>query len=147
MQAPRDVGSRLAARFAGAGRAVAAGAGDAAKVTGATIDRLQLTSAKFVGAFQATLTAAATLAAAVEYQESADGSNWDAAVPLQASTVIATGAGGGSTENALVTFDMNLVPRKRYIRFNVTPDLSAGAADICTWAASLVGTGYLAPIS
>jgi hypothetical protein len=45
-------------------------------------------------------------------------------------TVVATGGTGGSTEFARKETDVDLTPRKRYVRFNATPDLSAGATDV-----------------
>jgi hypothetical protein len=109
------------------GSLTAGGTGDAGALTGATIDRLGYGSASFVISYKTTLAAAATLSFAVEYQESADGTNWDTATALQASTVARTGAVTNGT--GLVEFSLNLEPRKRYIRFNFTPDLSAANTD------------------
>lgn len=108
---------------------VAAGAGDNSAVTGVTIDRLGYMAAKLVLAWSATLAANKKLSLAVEYQESADGSSWDTAVVLQALAAVATDSGAGSTMRGITEFDLNLKARKRYIRFNFTPDLDAGATD------------------
>lgn len=105
----------------------AGGAGDNTALTGATINRLGYGSASFVIAYKTTLAATKTLSFAVAYQESADGTNWDTAVTLQASTVAATGALTNST--GTVVFDVNLEGLKQYVRFNFTPDLSATDTD------------------
>lgn len=132
----KNVGAFLKALVCGAFSAVAAGTGDATAVVGATIDRLGYDSAKFIIGYKTSLTAAKTLAFAAEYQESSDGSSWDTAVALQASTVDKTGAvtdGVGEVE-----FNVDLSGKKRYIRFNFTPDLSHTSTDTAVGAAVCV---------
>lgn len=111
----------------GGARVTAAGAGDATKVTGETIDREAYGSAKLSIAYKTTLGASATLTFAVERQESANGTDWDAAVVIQDAAIAKTGAVTGFVGS--VSFDMDFAGYKRYVRFNVTPDLSAGSAD------------------
>lgn len=139
----------LAAKSAGSGKLTAAGTGDNTKVTGTTLDRLSADSrnlhktAKFTFAGQALLGAAATLAVAVEIQDSADGQAWNTAVVLQTSTVEATGGGGGTTEQP--AFELNVemgTTYGRFVRFNVTPDLSAGSVDTATWGAAVQWGAY-----
>jgi hypothetical protein len=136
MDVATDIGSSLYPVACGAATAVAAGTGDLTAVTGATIDRLGFQSCIVTFAYLTTLTAAKTLSIASEYQESADGSSWDTAVALQASTAVKTGAVTafvGTTSHKL-----NLAGKKRYIRFNFTPDLSHTSADTVVIAATAV---------
>lgn len=120
----------------GASTAVAAGAGDATAVTGATIDRLGYGSAKFIISYRTSLTAAKTLSYAAEYQESADGSAWDTATALQTSTVQETGA--LTNQVGKLAFDLDLAGKKRYVRFNFTPDLSHTSTDTVDNAATAI---------
>lgn len=135
-----NVGSMVKVMGGGGSSAVAAGAGDATAVTGATIDRLGYSSAVLAISYRTTLTAAKTLAFAAEYQTSDDGTNWDTAVALQTSTVAKTGAATAS--DGIVEFDLNLNSLKRYIRFNFTPDLNNTASDtaVCTSVVVLGGS-------
>lgn len=128
----RDLGSYVKFAPGGAVDATAAGAGDATKITGDAIDRLAaggpFESAVVHINWRTSLTAAKTLSLALEVQESADNSNWDTAVALFAATVVATGeqtALDGVTEYD----DVDFYTRKRYVRYNVTPDLSHTATD------------------
>ncbi len=125
---------------------LAAGTGDGVKVTGQTVDRktsdgglahsMVLATGWFVD-----LTDTKSLAFAVELQESANDSDWDAAEVVQASTVVqlatATIAYRGVLENAI-----DLMDRKRYIRFNITPELSAGSADEATYHSVAILGGF-----
>lgn len=118
---------------------VAAGAGDGVAITGATIDRLNFESAVVVLPFLAALQQDETLTiSSLEYQESADGSSWDTAVSIDASEVVATGDTGGSNESGQLAVKVDLESKKRYIRFNFTPDLSAGATDTAIVASVVV---------
>jgi hypothetical protein len=132
----------------GAARVTAAGAGDNTAVTGATIDTRGYGSAKFCVAWMTTLASAQTLKIAAEYQESDDNSSWDTAVALQAATTVKTGAATaalGTTEfnvefggKANGTASASQTLGRRYIRFNYTPDLSAGSADTADTSAVAV---------
>lgn len=117
---------------------VAAATEDNVKVTGETIDRQGYDSCVFALTGSSVLTEAKTASIAVEYQDSADGSTWNTAVAMQASTVAATGDTGGSTEDLLVELGLNLRPRQRYVRFNVTLDLSHTSTDTAMWTASAI---------
>lgn len=123
----------------GAASAVAAGAGDATKVTGATINRATYNypgSAKLCISYLTSLTAAKTLSFAVEYEESSDGSSWDTAVAIEAATVVATGALTASVGQR--EYDLDLSARKQYVRYNVTPDLSHTSTDTVVFAANAI---------
>lgn len=133
-----NIGAFIKGTAIGAGIATAAGAGDATKVTGQTIDRDNFFSASIMISYKTTLAEDETLSFAIERQESEDGTTWDTAVAEQSATVAATGATGGSTEYGVVKIDVNLTAQKQYVRYNVTPDLSASGTDTLTWAAACV---------
>lgn len=140
-----DIGKSIKAYYCGAGRLVAAGTGDATAVTGATINRkpaggIGFDSGKLVLPWHAVLTDTKTMALAIEYQESADGSSWDTAVPLLASTVVVTSSGGGAA-TGLYAINLDLSARKQYVRFNYTPDLNASGTDTAEVACVLVAGG------
>jgi len=141
----KDIGSHIKAAVAGASVAssapaivTAGGAGDATKVTGQSIDRQGYESLSLLIPFYAELADTKTFALAVEYQESSDNSNWDTAVVVQASTVKATGATPTTDYHGVAKYDLDLQAKKRYIRFNVTPDLNAANTDIAVWTAVAV---------
>ena len=127
---------------------VAAATEDNVKVTGKTIDLGTGLSRPESGVLEvsgiASLDATETLTIAAELQESSDGSAWDTAVALYAATTVATGVTGGSTGLQWVKeTHIKIKPRKQYIRFNITPDLSRGATDAALWSASFVGAGMM----
>jgi hypothetical protein len=120
----------------------AAGAGDATKVTGETVDLLNYSSATLLIPWFVSLTADKTLTFAAEYQTSADASTWATAVELFAATTVATatGASKGVVQTAL---DTGALPR--YIRFNITPNLSHSGTDVAVYCAVVVkgGSNYV----
>lgn len=137
-----DIGALFVGKAVGAGTATAAGTGDATKVTGQSIDVMTYKSGSLFIAGKAALAEDKTLTYAVEYQLSDDNTNWDTAVAIQAATLAATGDTGGTTEYPVVKLDVDLVAYgKRYVRFNITPDLSASGTDTLTWAAVFVAGG------
>jgi len=144
---PVDLGSYVKAAVVGAGQATAGGSGDDTKVTGQTINRQGYLSGVLVIAFKATLAESKTVSFAVEVQESADGSSWDTAEVLQEATVAATGGAGGSTVYDTVEINENLKGRKKYVRYNITPDLSATDTDTLEWgAAAILGGASTLPV-
>lgn len=129
------------------GNILAAGTGDNTAVTGATIDRFvsvaqgngdtalnAINSGKLVITAKATLTSSQTLSLAVEYQTSTDGSTWATAVSLRSTSALLSATGSTQLE-----YDLNLKSLPRYIRFNYTPDLSAGSTDTAVIAATFLG--------
>jgi hypothetical protein len=134
-----NIGAFLKALVCGAFTATAAGTGDNTAVTGQTIDRSGYQSAKLVFGAVTTLTDAKALKLAVEYQTSVlgDGSDWQTAVPLLASTALVTSS-GGTTEHPTWTYDIDLTGLPRYVRFNFTPDLTASNTDTASGALSVV---------
>ena len=115
----------------------AGGSGDNTKVTGASIDVTGFDSAKLSVGYSATLSASQTLSLAIEMQESADGSNWDTAVVLQTLAVVATATGTGTA-----TINVPISTAKKYVRVNVTPDLSNANTDTATINGQLVLANY-----
>lgn len=140
----QDIGAHVKQVYANgqetaAGVAIVLTAGateDAVKVTGQSIDRLGFDSVSLATTAKATLAATKTLAFAVEYQTSSDDSTWATAVAMQASTVLLTGGGGGTNEEGCLELNLNMEGLPRYIRFNVTPDLSATGTDTAVWTST-----------
>lgn len=130
--ASRQIGAYIAHRNGGSGSLTAGGAGDNTAITGQTIDRQGFGSAAVGIHFRATLAAAATLSLLVQRQQSADGTAWDAAETVKANAVVATGPGGGGTVHGVLEADEDFEMTKRYVRYNVTPDLSAATVDTAT---------------
>lgn len=124
--------------------ATAGGAGDATAIDGDYIDRKGnngiALSAKLVVAFTAALAGGETLSIAAKFQDATDGAGSGVADigDALASTVVATGASGGSTETGTVEMDIDLGSAREFIRSVVTPDLSAGGTDTCNITAVLV---------
>ena len=124
---------------------VAAGTGDNTELTSAAINTKPQGSAGFMAAilaiaYKTTLTAAATLKVTIKIQESADGSNWDAAETLINAETLKTGA--LTNEVGAYELEIDISTRKQYIRFLITMDLSAGATDVFVYGATLIATGY-----
>ncbi len=140
MAVPRkNIGAAIKAVECCAGRLVAAGTGDATKVTGKVVDRMAPGVAGYLSCVvaivaEAVLTASKTLAFAAEIAYSSDGTNFDTAVALQTSTVLLTDSGSGSTIQGCVQFDIDLSAQKRYFRINPTPDLNHTSTDTAHWA-------------
>ena len=134
----QNVGANLAARYAAAGvDATAAGTGDNTEVNGAYIDRSDFFSVKCVIAYTATLAEGETLSIAANLQDatSAAGAGVADFGTAYASTVVATGGTGGSTETGVLELDFDLLTADQFIRLQFTPDLSAGATDVAELAA------------
>jgi len=135
------LGAAANAQATAAGVAIVLTAGateDNVEVEGQTINRQGFSSCVVMIPFLATLAQDKTLSFGVKYQDSADGSTWNTAVVMQAATVAATGDTGGSNESGIVTLNLLLDPLAQYIRFNITPDMSATGTDTAVWAAACV---------
>lgn len=147
----RDIGSQLLIKAAAAGRLVAAGTGDATEITGQTIDRMgargqMYQSAKIAAAYHCVLTDTKTLSIGLKIQESADGSNWDTAEVIYAATVVATAANPALEFTGVKVTDLDLSSRKRYVRFNPTPDLNHSGTDVAEIAVTVtLGGGAVLP--
>ena len=145
-----NIGKMIDTDIAGGKHLIVAGSGtDNAKATGETIDRLKFDSIVLSVAYIATLAATKTLSITIEEQQSADGSIWDTATATLATTVVLTGASGGSTGVLGVTnTNINLASKKRYIRYNITADLSNTSSDTASWLATVTkGGSYTEPTS
>ena len=121
-------------RLSAASAAVAAGSGDSATTTGATIDRLGFgsgsrpDSAEFAVPFEATLASGKTLSFGYAVQDSADGTNYsDYTTATYA--VVATGPSGGGAVSGQFQVGSNLRAARRYVRFNYATDLNATGTD------------------
>lgn len=110
----------------------AGGSGDNTAVTGVIIDRAAHgwpQSVVFAIPFTATLAANETLSLAATVQEGNADNLSDAATLTTASGVVATGPTGGGTVAGTREINVSLAGAGRYVRINVTPDLSRGATD------------------
>ena len=137
---PTDIGAHITSRFGGAGRALAAGTGDATEVDSGWIDRTGKFSAKLIISYTATLADTETISFAANLQDASAAAGTGAADfgTALASTVQATGDTGGTTETGVVELDFNLMTADNFIQAQVTPDLSASGTDVATWAAVIV---------
>lgn len=123
-----DIGSHLKTVISHVnGPIVAAGAGDAVEVNGATIDRKGFNSCVCLLPHEAALTASQTLTVAVQLQhgdesDASDMADLGAAYDVTSATLSASGEG-------LLSFNLDLSGVKRYFRLQVTPDLSHSSTD------------------
>lgn len=138
-----NIGAEIKGVACGLAQLTAAGTGDNTEVDGVDINRTGFDSCQVIVAWKTTLTAAKTLSIAVELQESDDGTTWDTAEALQAATVVATGAVTDEVGETL--FNVSFAGRKKFIRFNFTPDLSHSGTDtaVVSCAAILGGAAVL----
>lgn len=151
MSMQKNISAELSCQAAAVGRFTAGGTGDNTKITGQKIDRYGVSgqsyqSAAITAVYRAVLGASATLSLALELQDSADGANWNTAVPLYTSTVVLTDSGSGSTLVGQTQTAVDLEGYGRYVRFNPTPDLSAGSTDVGEVAVvAVLGGGRVLP--
>lgn len=140
--AQKDLNSEIKILVTGGGRLVAAGAGDNTEVTGNTIDRYGASGKQRYASAVVSINCRAVLAASkklqigLKLQESSDGSSWDTAEVVYAATDVLVDSGSGSTLTGNKVTGLDLSSRKRYIRFNHTPDLDASGTD----TAEVIGT-------
>lgn len=123
---------------------VAAGTGDNTELTSAAIDRMiaggaGFLSGLFVANYVTTLTAAATLKITVKIADSDDGSTFGSDTTIASAVTLETGA--LTAEVGAYELGVDLAGYKRYVRFKVTMDLSAGSADTFVYGAGLILTG------
>ena len=147
MVTQKDIGSLVTARVASAFAAsTAGGAGNAAAVTGPTLQRSLIgmpRSAALVLAFTATLAAGKTLSlGAVSIQDSADGVSFAPYQLFVDPGIVATGPANGGTMAAEVTLKAALSGARDYVRVVFTPTLSATATDTATVLALLLFAGF-----
>lgn len=149
IQAPlTDIGNTVKADLANAsataaGAAIATVAGateDGVEVEGETIDMRGYQSLKLCIPWLASLADAETFSLTVKEQQSSDDSAWDTATTTLALEVQATSS-GGTNENGCREISIDCSGKKRYVRYNITPTLSAGSTDLAVWAAVAVKGG------
>ena len=133
--------------YAGSGRALAAGTGDATKVTSPDIDRLGYMSGTLVISGQATLQEDKTLKFTIDIQDCSTADGTFASYSAVAATTYATGGTGGTTQAFMVPVDVNLEGADRYLNIDITPDLSATGTDTATWAATMILAGPVESVS
>lgn len=120
----------------GIGYRATAADGSGTEVTGPSIDRMPdggsegYDSAVIVHAGRADLDENETVSLRTRIQESSDDSNWDTAEEIEAAQVVATGGGGGTSENYHRKLALDLAGRKRYVRLLVTPIGSRNGTDL-----------------
>lgn len=142
----KNIGALIKLLRASANVAVTAGgAGDAVEVVGVTIDRAALgmpLSCVFNIAFKAVLAATKTLSITwTIYHSAASDMSGEVALATGAAAVVATGAGGGSTETGQLEIDQALDGAKQYMRLKFTPDLNAANTDTAELAAQVAVGG------
>ncbi len=133
-----DSGAYISPQFSSISTLTAGGTGDNAAVVGATIDRVGYGSAAVAVAYTTTLAAADTLSLTVQREVSDDGTAWETATTVQAATVVATGDTGGSTETGVLKLRESYENTARYVRYTVTPNLSASGTDTARVACVVV---------
>ena len=131
----------VAAYFLAAANQVA---GATAAITTVSINRQVIrntASVAIVGVFSATLADTKTLALKLEVATSADNSTFTAFSDLKASTVLLTGTTGGSTETGVFQYNLRLSDEDRYLKFRVTPAMTAVSTDTLRIGLSAIDTG------
>lgn len=146
----QGIAETLAARFAAVSSATAAGTGDATEVNGAYIDRQGFSSLKVVIAYSTTLAQTKTLSIAANLQDATTSGGTGVADfgDAMASTVVATGDTGGSTETGVVELDFDISGADQYVRVQYTPDLNASGTDTATLSAVyILGGAQVQPVT
>lgn len=131
-----NVGALLKAGAVYGGTLTAGGAGDATEVTSPGVDRLGFGSGVLVIAGRTNAAASETLKVTVKISDSADNSSFGSDTTLATAVTIATG--GASAQSFVYELNLNLASYRRYVRFKITPDLSASGTDTAQWGAAIV---------
>jgi hypothetical protein len=139
----KNIGAQLRVKNAATGTALAGGGGNNVLVNSAYIDRQDgnpavYGSCKLVIAYTTTLAAAQTLKFAVQPQDATDAIGTGVANTLTAFPSTTVRSGLVTNFVGEVELDFNLISARRFMRFGITPLLSAGAADTVSWTAVLV---------
>lgn len=121
--------------------ATAAGSGDNTELTGEVIDRLGFNGCVLAVPFRAALATGESLALTIKVAESDDGSTFGTDETIASAVNVATAASGGTIHDCY-KLAVNLsgvgAPRKRYLRFKVTPNLSASGTDVAVISAAVI---------
>jgi len=139
----RDPASQVKVVALQAQNGVAAGTGDNTEVTSAAVDRKPQGLAGYDAGviavnWKTSLTASQTLALTLKIEESDDNSSWGSPETLISAETQSTGAQTNLVGQRELNIDLR--KRKRYVRFKVTMDLSAGATDTFVYGACIVLT-------
>lgn len=131
--------------------ATAGGSGDNSELTGEVIDRLGFHGCVVAVPFRAALATGESLALTVKVAESDDGSTFGSDETIASAVNVATAAAGGTIHDCY-KLQVNLsgvgTPRKRYLRFKVTPNLSASGTDTAVISAAVIlGGAESAPVA
>ncbi len=131
----------------------AGGGGDNSELTGEVIDRLGYESCVLAIPFKAVLATGESLAFTVKVAESDDGSSFGADETIASAVTAVTQAAGGTCYDTYklkvkLGADNATAPRKRYLKFKVTPNLSASGTDTAIIAAVvLLGGAQTKPVA
>lgn len=127
----------MSTKYVYAHTSVAGAASDNAKKTSAAIDRLDFGSCKLDIVYSGTLAEGKTLSFTVDVTDCATSGGSYASYSAVAKTVYATGGSSGSTETGIITLDVNLAGADRYLKIDITSDLSATGTDTAFYCAGL----------
>lgn len=96
--------------------------------------------------YSATLATDETLTATLKLETSKDGSTWATAITLVDSEVLVDAAEAGTFVGELNT-KIDFASRDKYVRFTITPELSADDTDEVDWSYSVVlGSSDTVPV-
>ncbi len=142
----RNIGSLITVCRAAANiAATAGGSGDATEVTGVILDRGANgfpQSAVLAVPYTATLAEGETLSIAYAVQSgSEDDLSGATELTSAAAAVVATGPSSGGTVTGTFEVDLSLAGAGRYVRADITPDLSASGTDTAALSAVIVFGG------
>lgn len=107
---------------------------DAVKTTTPVVDRAGYNSAQFVIGAKTTIATSKALNCIVNILDSANNSDWSAAEQLVSASIVS-----GLTTANIDTYpiDIDLAGYERYIKFEITPDLTATGTDTAWVTTSL----------
>lgn len=123
-----DIGGMLTPVGLGIGASTACDGANATVVSG-VMTLTEIDSVCVVANVDVTLASGETLSLGINYETSANNSNWNTPVTGVASAVVATGESGGSTEYTAVKLALDTASFPKYIRFTAVPDFSATSTD------------------
>ena len=119
----------------------AGGSGDATKITGLAVDRLDYGSGLLVISGNGTIGNTETVSLEVEIQDcDTEGGTYETAVVLEADAVVLTASGALTNKRFEVGIPIGLAQYKQWVKLNVTPNLSASGTDTLELMGSLVVT-------
>lgn len=118
----------------------AGGSGDDTKILGEVIDRLGFQSGLLDISFNAKIADTKTLSVEVEITESDDNVTYTTPVVIKAEAIVYTATASVTNKRLELALPVGLAQCKRYIKFNVTPDLSNTATDTLSIVGSFILT-------